>query len=107
MKAIEQYCILILNKVVSDHLLIFTCELSLKVWSLKWKLPRRTVALYYALPDGSSISGHETKIGEGCMQAPGPNQMNSKEWLSRSAGYHSFSSSKLVSSSLLHFHEKS
>ena len=31
MKAIEQYCILILNKVVSDHLLIFTCELSLKV----------------------------------------------------------------------------
>ena len=28
---------------------------------------------------GSSISGHETKIGEGCMQAPGPNQMTSKE----------------------------
>ena len=52
------------------HLLIFACELSLKVWSLKWKLLRRTFTVYYALPNGSSISGHETKIGEGCMQAP-------------------------------------
>ena len=61
MKAIEQYCI---------------------------KLLRRTFAVYYALPDGSSISGHETKIGEGCMQALGPNQVSSKEWLSRSSGFH-------------------
>lgn len=89
------------------HLLIFACELCLKVWSLKWKLLKRNFTVYYALPDGSSISGHETKIGEGCMQAPGPNQMTSKEWLSRSAGYHSFPSSKLVCSSPLHFHEKS
>lgn len=107
MKAIEQYCILILNRVVSDPPFNLYMWIKFKVWSLKWKLPRRTYAVYYALPDGSTISGHETKIGEGCMQAPGPNQMNSKEWLSRSAGYHSFSSSKLVSSSLLHFHEKS
>jgi len=43
------------------------------------KATEKNVYVYYALPDGSSISGHETKIGEGCMQAPGPNQMTSKE----------------------------